>query len=151
MKLHSLVLMGLLSMVALGQGQDTQPQTPREITITGEVQRPGTYPFRADRITIMRVFAMSGGFTRDANRKAVQLVRIRQATQAGMPATVETIEVNLEAILAGKQADIDLNPGDALIVQGRGTRTPAPPPFFDLPDPIRKVAKRFSWNPAFGS
>lgn len=46
-----------------------------EITILGEVSRPGTYTVYKDNITILEALGLSGDLTDYANRKKVKLIR----------------------------------------------------------------------------
>ncbi|MGC6470164.1 MAG: polysaccharide biosynthesis/export family protein [Flavobacteriales bacterium] len=46
-----------------------------EITILGEVNRPGTYTVYKDNITILEALGLSGDLTDYANRKKVKLIR----------------------------------------------------------------------------
>ena len=142
-----LSLLGLLSVTALVEGQAPAPQTPstpKAIAIVGAVSRPGMYALGEGRTTLLRILAISGMFTPNANKNAVQILRVRQAALPGTPNATETIEVDVDAILTGKMADIELQPGDVVSVPARSRpQTPAPLPFLDLPDPIRKVASRF--------
>ena len=46
-----------------------------EITILGEVNRPGTYTVYKDHITILEALGLSGDLTDYANRKKVKLIR----------------------------------------------------------------------------
>jgi len=45
------------------------------ITVLGEVNNQGSYPFTQDYITIYQSLAMAGGFTQYSNRKNVVLIR----------------------------------------------------------------------------
>jgi len=46
-----------------------------KVTLLGEVQRPGQYPFTQDKITIYDALGLAGGFTRFGNHHKVILVR----------------------------------------------------------------------------
>jgi polysaccharide export outer membrane protein len=46
-----------------------------QVTIMGEVQREGVYPFTQDKLTIYQALALGGGLTRYGNRKNVVLIR----------------------------------------------------------------------------
>ena len=46
-----------------------------EITILGEVKRPGTYTVYKDNITILEALGLSGGLSDYANRKKIKLIR----------------------------------------------------------------------------
>lgn len=46
-----------------------------QVTVMGEVQRQGVYPFTQDKLNIYEAIAMGGGLTRYGNRKNVILIR----------------------------------------------------------------------------
>ena len=46
-----------------------------EITILGEVNRPGTYTVYKDKITVLEALGLSGDLTDYANRKKIKLIR----------------------------------------------------------------------------
>ena len=46
-----------------------------EITILGEVNRPGTYTVYKDNITILEALGLSGDLSDYANRKKIKLIR----------------------------------------------------------------------------
>jgi polysaccharide biosynthesis/export protein len=48
------------------------------VTLLGEVQKPGEYKIYQDRITIFEGIAMAGDFTDFANRKQVMLIRVTE-------------------------------------------------------------------------
>ena len=126
----AILFAGLFSVAALGQVQPPAAPTPETITIVGPVVKPGTYTFKSG-LTVLKILAISGGFERNANQKAVQIVRSRKP---------ETIDIDVNAILKGKKADINLEPGDTVIVPTRKaaptdqmTAEPSKTDFFTLP------------------
>lgn len=80
--------------------------------IRGEVARPGSYFMERD-MTLMKAISVAGGFSQFANRKAIELLRARDA--GGQ----EKLVVNLKAIEDGKREDIALQPNDVIIVPRR--------------------------------
>lgn len=107
-----ILLFGLLSVVALGQVQAPAVPEPEPITVTGPVVMPGFFKFKSD-MTVLKIVALSGGFQRDADKKAVRIVRRRDG------AAPVTIDVDVDALLTKKQPDITLEPGDTVIVPRR--------------------------------
>ncbi len=65
------------------------------LTILGEVQRPGEYKVYQDKITIFEGIAMAGDFTDFANRKLVALIR---QTEKG--SEVHYLDLNSASILS---------------------------------------------------
>lgn len=88
-----------------------EPATEVTIYLIGEIATKGTMTFKStERITVLTVIAAAGGLT----ERAAPVVRIRRERAEGPP---EEIEVNYRRILAGKEADVELRHGDALIVK----------------------------------
>jgi polysaccharide biosynthesis/export protein len=87
-----------------------QKQT-RLVHIIGEVNRPGSVELATtDTVSITRLIAAAGGFTRTAKpNKAI--VRHIGSESAG-----ETAVIDLNRIVEGKAADLQLGEGDVLIV-----------------------------------
>jgi len=104
-----------LSIAALGQAQAPAPTEPATITLVGAVMRPGSYTFKSD-LTLLRLYAKAGGPQKSASKKGIQIVR---------SSTRQTIEVNVDAIFRGKEPDIQLEPGDTVIVPSNA-RSPSP-------------------------
>jgi hypothetical protein len=129
MKLGSKLLAGLFSVVTLAHSQAPMPQAQAgtyTITILGAVQRPGPYEIKinADRtVGLMHLWALAGGTTKDANRRAVVITR----------ASNETIQVDLELILSRKTDDIKLEPGDVINVPSKDKKENNRVPWVDPP------------------
>lgn len=88
-----------------------EPATDVTIYLIGEIATKGTETFKStERITVLTVIAGAGGLT----DRASPLVRIRREREDG---TTEEIEVNYRRILAGRDPDLELQDGDALIVK----------------------------------
>jgi polysaccharide biosynthesis/export protein len=77
----------------------------------GEVRSPGALSFKSnDRITVLTAIARAGGLTDRAARKVV----IRRREEGGKE---REIEVDAKRILAGKDPDVELRPGDVMVVK----------------------------------
>lgn len=88
-----------------------EPATDVTIYLIGEIASKGAMTFKSNqRITVLTVIAAAGGLT----DRAASVVRIRRERSEGPP---EEIEVNYRRLLAGKEADVELRHGDALIVK----------------------------------
>lgn len=75
------------------------------VSVQGSVRKPGDVPYR-EGLTVSRCIAAAGGATEVANIGKVYLLRGEQR-----------IRVNVRRILAGKEADITLQPGDQVFVK----------------------------------
>jgi polysaccharide export outer membrane protein len=88
-----------------------EPATDVTIYLIGEIASKGARTFKSNqRITVLTVVAAAGGLT----DRASPVVRIRRERAEGPP---EEIEVNYRRLLAGKEDDVELRHGDALIVK----------------------------------
>ncbi len=77
------------------------------IYVLGQVLRPGALDAPTQgKMTASQAIAQAGGFDRFARQTSVLLLRTGESPQT----------VNLKKILAGESADIDLQPGDSLVV-----------------------------------
>jgi polysaccharide export outer membrane protein len=74
--------------------------------ITGQVDKPGTYPCNSDT-TVLKMVALAGGFTGKANKSGIRIVRI-----------VENKETKIKEKQTFKQVDLDtkLVADDVLVV-----------------------------------
>jgi len=89
----------------------------RKVFITGQVARPGAYPF-GTRMTVLQLIAMAGGLGEFAKGKDVLILREAPAT-AGRPGSQPTtIRFNYDEVQKGKNlaSNIELKPGDTVIV-----------------------------------
>ncbi len=77
------------------------------VTMLGEVQKPGEYKVYQDKITIFEGIAMAGDFTDFANRKQVALIRV---TEAG--SEIHYLDLNSVTILSSPY--YYLRPNDVL-------------------------------------
>jgi polysaccharide export outer membrane protein len=77
----------------------------------GEVAKPGALPFKSsERMTLLTAIAHAGGLTDRASKK----ILIKRAGGTDGPSEI-TADYN--RILAGKQPDVDLRPGDVIVVK----------------------------------
>jgi protein involved in polysaccharide export with SLBB domain len=123
MKSRYMLLAALFSVVTLGHSQGPTPEVQTNhytITILGEVSKPGFYAFNAERtVTLLQVYAMAQGATRDANVQAVEIKHAPKVNAAGVSLPSEIIRVDLRSILTKRTADIHLEPGDVITVPRR--------------------------------
>ncbi len=83
----------------------------KQITVLGQVQKPGSFPF-ASGMTLIQALSQAGGFNSIANKDKVYLTR---KTDKG----AKTVSVSVDAITEGKSPDILLQAGDQLYVNER--------------------------------
>jgi polysaccharide export outer membrane protein len=88
---------------------------PGEIEVTvyclGEVERPGPVPFKSSqRMTLLTAIAQAGGMTDRASSK----ILVKRTDINGK--TME-IAADYKRILTGKASDIELQPGDIIVVK----------------------------------
>lgn len=80
------------------------------LSILGQIQKPGTYDFQPDqKLTLLRVISMAGGFTDIANVKKIKVIRKAEGK-------TKVIHANAGSIISGKDPDIELEPGDVIHV-----------------------------------
>lgn len=84
---------------------------PVTVFLIGEVQSPGAIVFKStDRITVLTALARAGGLSDRAARKVI----IRRQLPGGKD---QEITVDAKAILAGGEPDVELRPGDVMVVK----------------------------------
>lgn len=82
----------------------------RKFTIMGQVARPGSYELQGgERIDLLEAIGLAGGFTRIANRGRV-IIQRRDANG------VTAIRANAKRMADGKEAPIEVQPGDVITV-----------------------------------
>ena len=84
-----------------------------EVTIycLGEIQRPGPVSLKsAERITLLMVIAQAGGLTDRASKKIV-------VKRTDIDGKSTEITVDYKRILTGKDPDVELQPGDVVVVK----------------------------------
>lgn len=83
----------------------------KKVTVLGQVQRPGSFPF-ASGMTLLQAVSVSGGFTSIAKTDRVNLTR---KTKSGS----KTVVLSVDSITDGRSPDIPLQAGDVLYVSER--------------------------------
>ncbi len=93
----------------LWEGDRIIVRTYKDISIFGEVRRPGAYPYRAG-MTVTEAISLAGGFTDLADTNAVRVIKEGQKKKA--------IKVPVGYILKSgdKSRDIPLEDGDTIVV-----------------------------------
>ncbi len=82
----------------------------RKFTIMGQVARPGSYELQGgERIDILEAVGLAGGYTRIANRGRVVIQRKEGDG-------VKAIRANTKRMADGKEAPIEIQPGDVITV-----------------------------------
>jgi polysaccharide biosynthesis/export protein len=88
------------------------------VYVNGEVNRVGAFELgERDSISIAQALTLSGGFTRDASRGKVRILR-----QVANTSRRADIQVDMKRVLEGKDEDIPLLPNDLLYVPRSYTR-----------------------------
>jgi polysaccharide export outer membrane protein len=87
--------------------RDEQRQK-REVSVLGQVNEPGNYPF-SEQLTLMQAITVAGGMSPLAQSRRVKLIR---QTRKGR----QTFEVDVNQILDSKREDLPLAPGDIVFV-----------------------------------
>jgi polysaccharide export outer membrane protein len=82
----------------------------RKVFITGEINKPGTYPLTSPT-TVMQLIAMGGGLREYADSKKIVIMRTENGKQKRLP-------FNYKDIIDGKnlQQNVELKPGDTVVV-----------------------------------
>jgi polysaccharide biosynthesis/export protein len=89
------------------------------VYVNGEVTRVGGVDLaERDTIPIAQVLAQSGGFTREAKKDKVRILRPVEGTSRRF-----VIEVDVAGLLEGKGLDVPLQPGDIIYVPRSYART----------------------------
>ena len=105
-RLTGLCLAIISAASALAQNQLVQPD--RDVTIRGNVNKPGVYPLLTHD-TVKSVVGEAGGLV----RRFVDLAYIYRLDNEGIS---HTIRINLGKILTGSRPDIELKPGDVVVI-----------------------------------
>ena len=85
---------------------------PRQVTILGEVVKPGKYSMPTEKkITLMEAIALAGGFTKDAAMNNTTVLRTENGKERVIKVRVKDITVKGQ-----KESDIILEPGDIVNV-----------------------------------
>lgn len=80
--------------------------------IRGQVNRPGSY-LLSRNMTLLKAFAVAGGFGQFANRKQVELLRM------GESGVEQRFVINVKDLESGEINDVPLEPDDTIIVPRR--------------------------------
>lgn len=80
----------------------------KQILILGDVQKPGSYPYRSHS-TIVHAIALAGGFQQRAARNKIQLTRQNGDSQL-------SVRIPVQDIVEGRQSNIKVMPGDIIFV-----------------------------------
>jgi len=83
-----------------------------EIFLLGEIQFPGSYGF-ADNMTLLKTIIEGGGFSEEANKRKVLVVR-------GSLTDPQVYRINLTKVLLAKEKDFFLEPKDIIYVPKKG-------------------------------
>ena len=86
------------------------------VTVTGEVQRPGSYPL-SDGMTAAQLVRMAGGFERAALRDTADLTSYTVSATQRVEGTITSIRIGAAVDGSDAQADCALKPGDVLTVR----------------------------------
>jgi polysaccharide export outer membrane protein len=89
----------------------------RKVFITGQVSRPGAYPF-GTRMTVVQLIAVAGGLTEFAKAKDIVIIRDTSGPTGRPGARPTTFRFNYDEVqkLKNMTSNIDLRPGDTVIV-----------------------------------
>jgi polysaccharide export outer membrane protein len=85
---------------------------PRNVLVTGQVRRPGSYPLSTERATtVMELVALAGGFTEDADLNGTRIIRMKNGEK-------QTIRVRVTDIIrkGDKEKDEIVRADDILFV-----------------------------------
>jgi polysaccharide export outer membrane protein len=89
------------------------------IYVVGEVRKPGGFVLKgSETVTALQALALAEGFTRTSARGQARIIRIEETTGAR-----REIPIDLKKVLAGKLADVPLQPKDVLLVPNSAGRS----------------------------
>ncbi len=90
---------------------ETVVERKDSIAILGQVKKPGKHVYPAGRrqLTLLEAISLAGGFSDIANIKKIRVVRM-------VDGETIVIRANADAIINGKEPDIELEPGDVIHV-----------------------------------
>jgi len=90
-------------------------QDPPQVTIRGEVQRPGSYPLSQDMSAVALV-RMAGGFKRDALLTDADLISYHIVSGEKVAGERRSLRIGDATLKDDREADTVLKPGDVLTV-----------------------------------
>jgi protein involved in polysaccharide export with SLBB domain len=85
------------------------------VTIQGEVQRPGSYPM-FEGMSAAQLVRAAGGFKRDASLQDADLISYHVVNDSGVTIERRTISIGAAVLENNSQADSPLQPGDVLTI-----------------------------------
>ncbi len=80
----------------------------KQVYVFGEVQSPGSFPYRTD-LTIVEAFALAGGFDERARGNHTKLTRVIDGVEM-------QFRIPMQEIVEGRQRNLNLLPGDVIYV-----------------------------------
>jgi polysaccharide export outer membrane protein len=86
-------------------------QTVKSVYVTGEVAKPGSFPYQKD-MTFLRAVTLAGGFGQWANKGRVDILREEKSGRT-------ILHVDAGKIEKGKAEDVPLMPNDQIVVRER--------------------------------
>ena len=108
-----LVLSVVMIGPALGQ---SLPSNSDDVFIAGEVKRPGKIPFK-DAMTVKKAISLAEGTTLEAAPSRAVIFRTEPATGKR-----REVRVDLEVVMSGKEQDVELKPGDIIIIPSKSMK-----------------------------
>ncbi len=85
------------------------------VTIQGEVQRPGLYPM-FEGMSAAQLVRAAGGFKRDASLQDADLISYHVVNDSGVTIERRTLSIGAAVLDNNPQADSSLQPGDVLTI-----------------------------------
>ncbi len=86
------------------------PEEYSTVTVTGEVEKPDSYPLRGE-LTVLEAIGLAGGFTKFASRNKVKIMRIENGEEKTITVRVADISKT-----GNKAKDVALKLGDIVFV-----------------------------------
>jgi polysaccharide biosynthesis/export protein len=80
----------------------------RKVFLAGQAGHPSSYPING-RLTVMQLIVQSGGLGPFAKTESIYVLRIQDGKETRIP-------FKYKKVLAGKMADVELQPGDMVVV-----------------------------------
>ncbi len=88
---------------------DFEKSVVKNVMVSGQVMKPGNYDFTPD-LTVLKLVLNAGGFGPSASLGKVRILRTEQ------DGTKQSIQVNMKRVLDGRDEDMELQPGDLVVV-----------------------------------
>jgi protein involved in polysaccharide export with SLBB domain len=84
----------------------------KQVSVLGEVQKPGKYDMYKEReTTVLEAIAMAGGFTSLANENGTKIIRKEDGQELTIP--IKVSDITKKGL---KEKDIPLKPGDIVFI-----------------------------------